>query len=150
MKTKTLSLQFYSDPGHGWLKTPIKLLEQLEIHDQISPYSYVKNTCAYLEEDADAYLFSKAIEKAGIQVKVTSHTCNRQSAIRNFQSYTQQNIANIRKVPAIGMEIVYGGDFYTLLRPLASGSWEVSNRYGALFRMKAGQLSCAAEVKAAV
>ena len=42
MKTKTLSLQFYSDPGHGWLKTPIKLLEQLEIADQISPYSYVK------------------------------------------------------------------------------------------------------------
>lgn len=149
MKTKTITLQFYSDPGHGWLKTPIKLLEQLEIHDQISPYSYVKNTYAYLEEDADAYLFSKAIEKAGIQVKVTNHTGNRESAIRNFQSYTQQNIANIRKVPVIGMEIMYGGDFYTLLRPLASGSWEVSNQYGAIFRMKAGQLSCAMEVKAA-
>lgn len=149
MKTKTAALHFYSDPGHGWLKVPLKLLEQLQIHDQISPYSYVKNTCAYLEEDADAYLFSQAAEKAGIQVKVTHHTCNRESAIRGYQSYTQQNIANIRKAPVIGMEIMYGGDFYTLLRPLASGSWEVSNRYGALFRMKAGQLSCATEVKAA-
>ena len=102
-----------------------------------------------MEEDADAYLFSQAAEKAGIQVRVTRHTCNRRSAIRNFQSYTQQNIANIRKVPAIGMEIMYGGDFYTLLRPLASGSWEVSNKYGAIYRMKAGQLSCATEVKAA-
>ena len=149
MKTKIISLHFYSDPGHGWLKVPLKLLEQLEIHDQISPYSYVKNLHAYLEEDADAYLFSQAAEKANIQVKVTGHTCNRESAIRNFQSYTQQNIANIRKVPAIGMEIMYGGDFYTLLRPLASGSWEVSNKYGAIYRMKAGQLSCATEVKAA-
>lgn len=149
MKTKTVSLHFYSDPGHGWLKVPLKLLEQLEIPDQISPYSYVKGTHAYLEEDADAYLFSKAMEKAGIPVKVTSHTCNNSSAIRSYQSYTQQNIANIRKVPAIGMEIMYGGDFYTLLRPLGSGSWEVSNQYGALFRMTAGQLSCATEVKAA-
>lgn len=149
MKTKTVTLHFYSDPGHGWLKVPLKLLEQLTIHDQISQYSYVKNTCAYLEEDADAYLFSQAMEKANLPVKVTSHTCNNSSAIRNFQSYTQQNIANIRKVPVIGMEIVYGGDFYTLLRPLGSGSWEVSNKYGAIYRMKAGQLSCATAVKAA-
>ena len=49
----------------------------------------------------------------------------------------------------MGMVIRYGEDFYTLLRPLASGSWEVSNKYGAIYRMKAGQLSCATEVKAA-
>ena len=28
-----ITLHFYEDPGHGWLKAPVKLLEELRIVD---------------------------------------------------------------------------------------------------------------------
>ena len=146
MKTQTISLHSYSDPGHGWLKVPIKLLEQLQIADQISQYSYVRGEFAYLEEDGDASLFSKAIEDAGITIKQTSHTCNKLSAIRNYARYTPQNLINQRRVNRLGMLVVYGVEFYTLNEDLGGGDWRVTNRYGATYRMTANQLRAATEV----
>ena len=29
--SRPITLHFYEDPGHGWLKAPIKLLEELQI-----------------------------------------------------------------------------------------------------------------------
>jgi len=48
---------FFEDPGHGWLRVPLKEVEP--IADKISPYSYMRGKYAYLEEDCDAWTFLK-------------------------------------------------------------------------------------------
>lgn len=57
-KTYTL----YSDPSHGWLKVQRKELEQLNIINNVSEYSYINGEFVYLEEDCDLNLFIKAYE----------------------------------------------------------------------------------------
>ena len=57
-KTYTL----YSDPGHGWLKVQRKELEELNIINNVSEYSYINGEFVYLEEDCDLNLFIKAYE----------------------------------------------------------------------------------------
>ena len=54
---------FISDPGHGWLKVPIKLLQQLGIAHKITAWSFQRTPYAYLEEDCDMQLFVRAYEK---------------------------------------------------------------------------------------
>ena len=58
------SFAVYSDPGHGWLAIPMRLVEELGIKQEISSCSYLKyfnrdpsNGVAYLEEDCDAEIF---------------------------------------------------------------------------------------------
>jgi hypothetical protein len=48
---------FISDPGHGWLRVPLK--EILPIQDKISKCSYMNSKFAYLEEDCDMSIFLK-------------------------------------------------------------------------------------------
>ena len=57
-KTYTL----YSDPGHGWLQVQKKELEELNIINNVSEYSYINGEFVYLEEDRDLNLFIKAYE----------------------------------------------------------------------------------------
>ena len=51
---------FYSDPSHGWLEVQKKELEELNIFNKISEYSYINGDLVYLEEDCDLSLFIKA------------------------------------------------------------------------------------------
>jgi hypothetical protein len=78
---------FYMDPGHGWLKVPIKELVELGIAGKISPYSYVHGENAYLEEDCDAPLFLKALKELNQEPKIEEHTANSSSSIRGYQPY---------------------------------------------------------------
>jgi len=79
--------QHYTDPGHGWIKVPVKLLKSLGIEGKISTYSYRLGEYAYLEEDSDASLFLESMSAAGEEFKfVTKHT-NKQSKIRNYYPY---------------------------------------------------------------
>ena len=57
-KTYTL----YSDPGHSWLQVQKKELEELNIINNVSEYSYINGEFVYLEEDCDLNLFIKAYE----------------------------------------------------------------------------------------
>lgn len=49
------SYVFFTDPGHGWLRVPLK--ELTPIQDKITPHSYMRGKYAYLEEDKDASTF---------------------------------------------------------------------------------------------
>jgi len=82
---------FYEDPGHGWLKVPLKELEELDIADKISTYSYLKGPHAYLEEDCDAPIFMKTMEAKGRTVELDVHTSNRSSKIRGYPGYKHPN-----------------------------------------------------------
>lgn len=82
-----MKLHFYADPGHGWLQVPMRKLMELGIQNDISRYSYMRDADAYLEEDADASQFIKALEKAGETYKVLQHHTNRRSRIRDYDTY---------------------------------------------------------------
>lgn len=49
------SYLFTEDPGHGWLRVPLKELRPIQ--DKITAYSYMNNKYAYLEEDCDMGTF---------------------------------------------------------------------------------------------
>lgn len=57
-KVRTIKLQYYTDPAHGWLRISRSDAEFLGILDKISGYSYQspKGNYIYLEEDNDATL----------------------------------------------------------------------------------------------
>ena len=83
---------FFTDPGHGWLKVKRQELIDLGIKDKISGYSYEKGDAVYLEEDRDASIFADAWE-AKHQTKLMNsqinfHIVDRASKIRTYQSYT--------------------------------------------------------------
>ncbi len=69
MNNKTYT--FYSDPGHGWLEVQKKELEELNIFNKVSEYSYINNDLVYLEEDCDANIFINAFKsKFGVNPKI--------------------------------------------------------------------------------
>jgi hypothetical protein len=81
-------LDFYSDPGHGWLKVPRKLLYQWGIAGSITLYSYQRGKYAYLEEDCDAGTFLAKAKELGVAVtfreRVARERCSR---IRNYECF---------------------------------------------------------------
>ena len=83
----TMRFDFYSDPGHGWLKVEKRLLAQFEIDKEISHYSYIKGDYAYLEEDCDASVLLGALKKRGIEFSFEEHSTNSDSPIRNYTPY---------------------------------------------------------------
>lgn len=56
-----LHYRMLSDPGHGWLRVPHTVITLLGIADQISRFSYLDLTYAYLEEDCDLSVFLDAL-----------------------------------------------------------------------------------------
>jgi len=79
---------FYSDPGHGWLKVSKEELKELGITREITLFSHQRGDAVYLEEDCDAYLFLKTKEeKQGIKIKFREHYADKTSKIRNYDRY---------------------------------------------------------------
>ena len=83
-----MRLNFYEDPGHGWLAVPLPLLDRLGLIDQISHYSYMRGMLAHLEEDCDYERFWAAAEAAGLHVVVRTTRTDHRSRIRNYDQYT--------------------------------------------------------------
>ena len=78
---------FFEDPGHGWLKVPLKKLEKLGIVNQISIYSYMQGDYAYLEEDCDAPLFIKTAKRRGQTVELDVRVSDKPSIIRGYPPF---------------------------------------------------------------
>lgn len=75
------TFEFISDPGHAWLRVPIKLLEDWNIDILISEYSYRTREFAYLEEDCDAGVFINEAKKRGFEYKIVD------KYIEDFRDY---------------------------------------------------------------
>ena len=84
---RKITLNYYQDPGHGWVKVPIALLKQLGIEQDISHYSYMRDKYAYLEEDCDLTRLLKALDYNGILWRLREYNSNKQSKIRSYESY---------------------------------------------------------------
>lgn len=91
---KRMTLNYYQDPGHGWVRIGLQTLVDLGIHDKISSYSYVRLNHAYLEEDDDLYTLLKTCKDKGISIKFKEYHTNKQSKIRSYQNYKQYNTAH--------------------------------------------------------
>ena len=85
---KTLTLNYYQDHGHGWVKIKLSLLQKFGIAEQISTYSYMRKDNAYLEEDCDLGKLYNALDKAGITLKLREFIAReKQSKIRSYNSF---------------------------------------------------------------
>lgn len=80
-------ITIYSDRGHGWGKVNKALLNKLGIADKISPYSYMRDSKAYLEEDCDLGLLLKTLDEQGIAFRFDERTTDKMSRIRNYDRY---------------------------------------------------------------
>jgi len=89
MEKRTLTLT--SDPGHGWLSVSLKDIKELEIQSQITPYSFMTPSRAYLEEDLDAGIFLKAAKARGWDITL-KETSVEKTPIRSFGSYNEKNL----------------------------------------------------------
>lgn len=80
--------KFYSDPSHGWLAVKLDLLNELNILDDITNYSYIRGSTVYLEEDQDAKTFLDQYEKKHGPCLFENRTTNSRSTIRSYESYS--------------------------------------------------------------
>lgn len=79
----TKTLDFYSDPAHGWLKVPLSELYDLKITQYMS-CSFEKGDFAYLEEDCAMSVYRAALNAQGYNLKFNFHESDRSSKIRNY------------------------------------------------------------------
>jgi hypothetical protein len=87
----TKTLLFYSDPSHGWLRVLRSDVIAMGLAPLISPYSYVSD-CGlylYLEEDRDASLYYKALDRDGVEYHLEDKVSNKPSFIRKLKSYAK-------------------------------------------------------------
>ena len=91
-KVRTIKLQYYTDPSHGWLRISRRDAEFLGILDKISGYSYQspKGNYIYLEEDSDATIATEALRaRTDALPQYLNDRRNKygRSRIRGLQSY---------------------------------------------------------------
>ena len=90
---KTITLNYYQDPAHGWVKAKLSLLQKLGILDQISTYSYMRKDNVYLEEDCDLGRLYNALDKQGITLKLKSFVAReKRSKIRSYDYFSIKRI----------------------------------------------------------
>lgn len=84
---KKLTLNYYTDPSHGWLAVDRADLARLDLTNHISRYSYQQNDKVYLEEDLDMMLFMEAAKDKGWQVTMKYQYTDTDSRIRTLQHF---------------------------------------------------------------
>lgn len=82
-----LELCFFEDAGHGWLQVPKNILENLNIANNITPYSYMHRDYVYLEQDLDMTTFMNAIKQSDHYTVGLTRRYHDRSPVRNFLSY---------------------------------------------------------------
>jgi hypothetical protein len=82
-------ITFHNDPGHGWLEVSVEEAREAErvTGEKISPYSYISRGIAFLEEDCDAGIFLRYLDKLRVTYKLYDYYTDHCSPIRNYNSY---------------------------------------------------------------
>jgi len=90
---KNLKLNYFTDPGHGWVSVKLQTLIDLGIADKISTYSYIRGNSAYLEEDCDLNTLYIACHNLGYKIDLTPKHTNNRSPIRSYATYRFGGVA---------------------------------------------------------
>lgn len=80
-----MRINYFQDPGHGWIGVPLSLLADWEIKP--SKYSYRDALTGYLEEDCDAGLFVRAAQARGVPLDFVEIHESRDSFIRSLPRF---------------------------------------------------------------
>ena len=81
------TIKAIEDGGHAWAIVPMSELRELNIHHEISRYSYKKDDLAYLEEDCDLGTYCKALKEKGIDYKFDIQYIDGRCFVRNLPRY---------------------------------------------------------------
>lgn len=84
---RSLTLNYYQDPSHGWVRIKRDKLIQLFIEHKISYYSYQLRDNVYLEEDNDLAELYKACDALQIKIKLVQHHTNKSSKIMSYDRF---------------------------------------------------------------
>ena len=87
---KKITLTMISDPSHGWLKVPRRLLNQLNLQDKVSVCSYQRGEDVYLEEDSDATMLLKKMSDAKINFTIKDSYTNKSCKVRSYSQYIKR------------------------------------------------------------
>lgn len=90
---KNLKLNYFTDPGHGWVSVKLQTLIDLGIYNKISTYSYIRGKSAYLEEDCDLGLLFATCDSKGITIDLNTKHTNNRSPIRSYAVYCVGSVA---------------------------------------------------------
>lgn len=140
---KKAKIIHHSDGGHGWFSVPVELLQILEIHDQISPYSYLRGKRAYLEEDGDASILIGEIRKYIPEFSAPTSYTDKRSPIRNYGIYEKELAELNLKTPEslIGITLYQANSTY-LITGYRKPFFHVTQDGGSqAYRVKEGELS---------
>lgn len=84
---KVFSAIYYSDAGHGWAKVKRSVLQNLDIEDYISPFSYQRDDNVYLEEDNDLEILRERLAKDNVELRLVYKAQAEHSRIRSYDSF---------------------------------------------------------------
>ena len=83
-----MTFQFYSDPGHGWLRVDLASAKAVGLEpSSFSTFSYQQGHWLYLEEDCDLSLLIGALRERGITPVFDERHTDRRSPIRSYETY---------------------------------------------------------------
>ena len=76
------------DAGHGWLEVSAWMLLRLGLDDMITRFSYAHNGLVFLEEDIDAPLFLRELDRQKFPWEIKQVCDGTVSEIRSYCSYS--------------------------------------------------------------
>jgi hypothetical protein len=86
-KGRVTKCRFFCDDTYGWLRVKKEDAIELGICDKISIYSMEEGYYIYLEEYADAELFTTACLTRGWEVRIKYHKYEEYSVVRDMEPY---------------------------------------------------------------
>ena len=118
MNPKDHIFKFYSDPAHGWLEMPSKLVKELNMGIcQISEFSYYdkKTDFVYIEQDCDLLNVKREYEKKFKQKlldpeRVVHIDLDEDNFIRKLPSYVTYSVECISTRPIPPEEVIDNKD----------------------------------------
>jgi hypothetical protein len=95
MAYKTMEVEtsyiYHQDSGHGWLEVPAGEIIAMGLTEKITPYSYLRQGKAYLEEDVDMETFLNLRKLLPQAVDVKINYLDGMSLIRDYPQYKSEN-----------------------------------------------------------
>lgn len=96
---KKITLDFISDPQHGWLKVSRETLKYVGRIDstfltKLTRFSYERKNHVYLEEDCDAGELLDRLKRYGVKVTIKSKYSNKSSKVRSYNSLNVSRLAS--------------------------------------------------------
>lgn len=135
LMAKSRQYHFFEDPGHGWLRVPIKDIIQLGLKNEISRFSYINGRNVFLEEDSDAGKFIEELKARSVTIlPFIEHITDNDSRIRSFQPYdpsliTEYKIRQKRwKCESCGASNAFGAMFCENCGKKGKEDYEIDER----------------------